>query len=86
MCATSPPEVDGTRRLPTTFLGERTPVVGRVGVFTRVRALTPILGLPEKDSTRDGGELCEGEAGQTEASASGLQAVRGRPLPSPRVL
>lgn len=59
-CATCPPEEDGTRRLPITFLEERIPVVGRVGV----RALAPILRLRMGDLLRDGDDRAEGEAGR----------------------
>jgi hypothetical protein len=56
------------------FLGDKTPVVGHVGVRALVRALAPSSGLLEGNPALDGDGRCEGNA--CKADASGLQAVR----------
>jgi hypothetical protein len=53
-------EEESTRRLPITFLRDKTP---KVGVCALLRGLAPAHELLEGDPTPDGGEQHEGKAG-----------------------
>jgi hypothetical protein len=59
-----PPEEEGTSCLLIAFLGDKTPVVGHVGMRALGHALAPTPGLLEGDPTRDSNERREGKAGR----------------------
>ena len=57
-----PPEVDGMRRFPMAFHGERTPMVGRPRVHAPILPLPLDVGFLEGDAARAGDDRREGEA------------------------
>ena len=86
-CATRAPLEDVPARFVMTFLGERTHVVGRVGLRARERTMAPDPGPWTELSTDPGDDRPRGEAGRPEAGAPGLLAVtvrRRRSLEAPK--
>ena len=78
-CATRAPLDDVPARFVTTFLGERIPVVGRVGLRTRERTRATDPGPWTELSTEPGDERPRGEAGRPPI---GWSAWGRRPWPA----
>ena len=78
-CATRAPPNDVPARFITTFLGERTPMVGRVGLRVRERMRALDTGPWTELSTEPGDRRPRGEAGgRPGAGAPGQSAVMAR--------
>ena len=82
-CATREPPKDDPTCFVTTFLGERTPVVGRVGLRAWERTMPPDPGPWTELSTEPGDDRPQGEADRPKAGAPGQLAVTARRRRSP---
>ena len=77
-CATRTPPNDVPARFVTTFLGERTPVVGRVGLRVQERTRALDAGPWTELYTEPGDMRNRGEAGRPWAGAPGQPAAMAR--------